>query len=110
MTTKEYAKLNQIVKTKLENNVQWAIRAMVRIYECNQTEEEKCMSDTYELNGIGFNGADANILSSFAQQVEQGRTMSAKQMAIIMKKMKKYSKQVIQFIPEKKQLDLLGSE
>ena len=50
----------------------------------------------------GFNGTDANILSSFAEQLLKGRTLSAKQLAIAFKKLPKYSRQVIGFIPADK--------
>lgn len=109
MTTKHKNQLIQIVRGKLATNENWAIRAMVKIYECNQTWEEQSSEQTFDDNGIGFNGLDANILSSFAKQVQSGRTMSQKQMAIIMKKMKKYARQVLDFIPEEKQLEMLNS-
>lgn len=107
MTNKDKTQLIQIVRGKLETNEKWAIRAMVKIYECNQTWEEQSCEQTVDDNGIGFNGLDANILSSFAKQVQAGRTMSQKQMSIIMKKMKKYARQVIDFIPQDKQLEML---
>jgi hypothetical protein len=110
MTTKHKNQLIKIVRGKLETNEKWAIRAMVKIYECNQTVEEQCSDQTVDDNGIGFNGIDASILSSFAKQVQSGRNMSQKQMAIIMKKMKKYARQVIDFIPENKQLEMLEQE
>ena len=43
---------------------------------------------------------DANILSSFAQQIEKGRILSEKQMAILFKKMPRYWKQIMPEIPE----------
>ena len=59
-----------------------------------QTAVEQSAEATNEDNGVGFNGADAPILSSFAKQLQQGRTLSAKQMAIAKKKIMKYAGQL----------------
>jgi len=82
-----------VIRTRLSSNVKWAARGVVRIFE-NQTHDEQNVEETRESNGIGFTGADANILSSFAKQVMKGRTMSAKQNAILLKKMPKYAGQL----------------
>ncbi len=82
------------IKEKLGTNHQWAIKGLLRIY-ANQTEDEKVIEETREHNGIGFTGADANILSSFAKQIsEKNRVMSEKQMNLIFKKMPKYARQL----------------
>lgn len=81
------------IREALGSNANWAIRGMLRIY-ANQTEDEKESEETSHDNGIGFSGCDANILSSFAKQIEKGRAMSPKQMAIIFKKMPKYAAQL----------------
>jgi len=54
------------------------------------------------LNGIGFSGVDSEILSSFAVQVNNGRNLSAKQMAIVYKRMPRYHKQIASLIPAEK--------
>ena len=89
------------VKTQLGTNAAWATKAIVKLYEC-QTIDEQCSQITKELNGVGFNGTDAVILSSFAEQIGRGRTLSPKQLAIAFKKLPKYSRQVIGFIPADK--------
>jgi IS30 family transposase len=99
--------LSDIVRGKLKTNVSWAVRAMIRIYSENQTSDEQTSQMTVEDNGIGFNGVDGQILSSFSQQVISGRNLSQKQIDIVMKKMYRYTRQVIQFIPEDKKLELL---
>jgi hypothetical protein len=55
-----------------------------------------------KVNGVGFNGTDATILSSFADQINRGRTLSPNAVAIAFKKLPKYSRQVIGFIPAEK--------
>ena len=102
--------LTEIVKNKLKTNKSWAIRAMVRIFELNQEEEEQVSEDTFIRNGIGFSGADAQILSSFSKQVISGRSLSQKQLDIVMKKVHRYTKQVIHFIPEEKRRELIESK
>lgn len=97
--------LIEYVKHKLETDPNWASRAILKLYEC-QTAAEQSIGNTTENNGVGFNGLDGVILSSFAQQLLKGRTLTAKQLAIAHKKLPKYGKQVLGFIPPEKQLEL----
>lgn len=80
---------------KLAADYRWAIRALVRIYEM-QTDAERNTQQTIEHNGVGFNAFDAEILSSLAEQVKQGRSLSNKQMAIVFKKIPRYKGQIYQ--------------
>jgi hypothetical protein len=89
------------IKNQLATNPTWAVKALVKIYE-RQTIDEQNSQSTKENNGIGFNGLDANILSSFAEQVNKGRNLSVKQMTIVYKKMPRYWKQVANLIPADK--------
>lgn len=89
------------IKNQLATNPTWAVKALVKIYE-RQTIDEQNSQSTKENNGIGFNGLDANILSSFAEQVNKGRNLSVKQMTIVYKKMPRYWKQVASLIPDDK--------
>lgn len=81
------------IGSELAGNPKWAVRGLLRIYE-NQTEDEKHVQETKHNNGIGFTGADARLLTSFAEQVLAGRTMSPKQMGILFNRMPKYAKQL----------------
>jgi hypothetical protein len=89
------------IKNQLATNPTWAVKALVKIYE-RQTIDEQNSQATKENNGVGFNGLDANILSSFAEQVNKGRNLSVKQMTIVYKKMPRYWKQVASLIPADK--------
>jgi hypothetical protein len=89
------------IKNQLATNPTWTVKALVKIYE-RQTIDEQNSQSTKENNGIGFNGLDANILSSFAEQVNKGRNLSVKQMTIVYKKMPRYWKQVASLIPADK--------
>ena len=86
------------IRSKLTTDVNFATSAMVAIFKVNQTSDERADERTKWNNGIGFNGCDAEILSSFSRQVLHGRTMSPKQQVIITKKLPKYAKQVEQLI------------
>jgi len=79
---------------QLSTNAGWASKAITLLYGF-QTSSEQESQATAERNGAGFNGTDAFILSSFAEQISKGRTLSAKQLAIAFKKLPKYSGQVI---------------
>ena len=80
-------------KSNLSTSAQWAVRGMLVIY-ARQTLSEQASSQTHDLNSVGFSGCDAEILSSFSQQVQRGRVLSPKQMAIVFKKMPKYWEQL----------------
>jgi SNF2 family DNA or RNA helicase len=68
-------------------------RALLYLYR-NQTAEEQSVSVTIESNGKGFNSVDAGILSSFSQQVLDGKILSPKQLELARLLLPKYSKQL----------------
>lgn len=55
-----------------------------------QTPQEQSTEQTIEQNGSGFNHVDAEILSSFAQQVLKGYELSPKQITILKLRLPKY--------------------
>lgn len=89
------------LKFKLATDSMWALRGLIRIYE-RQTADEKFSGTTNNLNSVGFSGADATILSSFAVQYMKWNRLSPKQMAIVHKKMPRYARQLLSCIPEDK--------
>ena len=98
-------KVAEYIKNQLATNQAWAVKALVKVYTL-QTLDEQATGQTSNLNGVGFNGIDSQILSSFAEQVNKGRNLSAKQMAIVFKKMPRYHKQVASFIPAEKMAEI----
>lgn len=82
------------IKAKLESCNKWLVRGLVAIYNLQSADEKAC-GQTVEDNGIGFNGADAEILSSFAEQYNRLKFLSPKQMQIARKKMPKYAGQLV---------------
>lgn len=99
------AETKSFIQLKLATNVAWATRAVAMIYTL-QTADEQESGTTHNLNGVGFSGCDAEILSSFAKQLAKGRTLSAKQMAIVFRKMPRYHRQVCSLISAEKMADL----
>lgn len=59
-----------------------------------QTPEEQSIEHTVEDNGVGFNGIDSEILSSFAKQVIAQRELSEKQYNILRLRLPKYYRQL----------------
>lgn len=90
-----------MVKEKLGTDVKWIRRALVVITEKNQTTAEQVSESTISANGIGWNGADAKILTSFARSVKKGWMLSPKQLAVAQRRLPKYAKQVLALINEK---------
>ena len=86
--------ITEYVKLQLGTSEVWAKSALLKILE-NQTQDEVATESTHEHNGIGFTGADAEILTSFAKQYQKSGTLSQKQLVILFKKMPKYSAQII---------------
>lgn len=113
--TKEEIKANMLDLTvgphKEVRGDAWVIRGLFTIL-ANQTPEEQMAGVTVEDNGLGFNGADAEILTSFALQAQMvvdrlsqapdpalraqrySKALSPKQMEIARKKMLKYAGQL----------------
>lgn len=81
------------IRNRLATNDKWLERGLVAIYRF-QTESEKNLGATVEDNGVGFNGVDSVILTSFAQQLSHRGFLTPKQREIARKKMLKYARQL----------------
>ena len=88
------------VRELLETRDDAVIRGMIRIYDL-QTDGEKSVMDTVEHNGVGFNGVDGHILSSFVEFYNKTGFITPKQMKLARKKMLKYSGQLLKIIEKK---------
>lgn len=93
------------LKKMLSSSEKWATNALVKIL-ANQTADEVQSEHTINYNGIGFTGTDGHILTSLALQFKRRGSLSPKQMAIVLKKMPKYWKQILQ-ISDKSALEAL---
>lgn len=93
--------IKPFLQRKLGTEPTWALHGLLRIFE-RQTADEQRRDVTVERNGVGFTGMDAEILSSFAHQIKQGRMLSEKQMTIVFEKMPKYWRQLLEVSDAKK--------
>jgi hypothetical protein len=90
-----------------------AVSALIALYG-RQTADEQTAETTAHSNGVGFNGTDAGILSSFAKQAIEWRAakkagqavrfaspLSPRQMELLRKKLPKYARQLEEIAEEK---------
>ncbi len=100
MTDSEFIKsaslhaATKLVKDKLLTDDAWLVRGLVAIYN-RQTADEQRAEETKLHNRVGFNGSDANILTSFAKQWQSRQWLSDKQMGLARRKMVKYAGQLV---------------
>ena len=90
------AALQKALKAQLSSNPRQAQKALVRLYE-HQTRSEQVSKSTRNLNLEGFTTVDARILTSFAEQVINGHTLSEKQLAIAYRLLPKYAGQLLHY-------------
>lgn len=88
------------VRDLLRRNDEAVERGILRIYSF-QTDEEKYTGATKTVNGKGFSKFDVEILSSFAQQIRQGRHLTEKQMYKARPKICKYAGQLLEYMRTK---------
>lgn len=88
------------VKDLLKRNDEAVERGILRIYSF-QTDEEKYTGATKTVNGKGFSKFDVEILSSFAQQIKQGKHLTEKQMYKARPKICKYAGQLLEYMRTK---------
>jgi hypothetical protein len=87
------------IKTNIVNDIRWTIRSLEVLFN-RQTTDEQVNHETSHLNGRGFNGTDAEILTSFYYQIQKRKhygnpvLLSEKQLGICKKKLPKYWKQI----------------
>jgi len=88
-------KKDEIKEKLMMGDVRWIERAVIAIFN-KQTENEKEVESTNMRNNVGFTGADAKILTSFAKQLlkNKNRHLSEKQMAIAKRRIVKYAGQL----------------
>ena len=81
------------IKNLIQTNDKVLYGALRNLYN-EQTADEKAVGDTKHNNGVGFNGVDAKIMSSFAEFLKKTGFLTPKQKAVARKKLVKYNKQL----------------
>ena len=81
------------IREGLRSKAGWQNRALELLFSW-QTEAEREMEHTGELNGRGFSRTDSEILTSFAKQMAEGRPLSPRQREVAAKELPKYSRQI----------------
>jgi RNA-binding protein YhbY len=77
------------IKDIINKNDDQLSKALLKLYEY-QTADEQKSEYTFEVNNVGFNSVDSNILTSFAKQLERKKLLSTKQLTVARKKLNKY--------------------
>lgn len=94
------------IKDLLDRNDKAVYRAILLIYSF-QTDEEKYMGTTKTVNGKGFSKFDVEVLSSFAIQLRRGQELTLKQMYVARPKIKKYAGQILQYMKDREESNLV---
>lgn len=98
---KSFEAAKEMVRANLQENDRWLVRGLLALYS-RQTSDEQSGEYTRYDNKRGFNSTDAPLLTSFAKQVNRGRSLTAKQLSWTRKKMLKYSGQLARIAREQK--------
>ena len=97
----------EFLKEQLGKNLNWALQGLVRIYEYQTNDEQENEVTSYH-NDVGFTGADAELLTSFAKQYLKRGFLTPKQQNILFKKMPKYWQQLLKISDEEKLESLIS--
>lgn len=81
------------IKNLILTNDKMVGLSLKQLYNC-QTADEQAIGETNHQNGMGFNGVDAPILTSFAVFYIERGYLSSKQLVIARKKLIKYCGQL----------------
>ena len=81
------------IKNLVQTNDKVLYGALKKLY-AEQTSDEQAAGTTKHYNGVGFNGADAKIMSSFAEFLKKTGFLTPKQKAVARRKLVKYNKQL----------------
>lgn len=81
------------IRELVQTNDKVLYGAIRKLY-AEQTADEQRAGETKHNNGVGFNGADSRIMSSFAEFLKRTGFLTDKQKAVARKKLVKYSKQL----------------
>lgn len=81
------------IKVLIQTNDTVLYRALKKLYN-EQTKDEQAAGATKHHNGVGFNGADSQFLSSVSEFLIQRGFLTDKQKYVVRKRLVKYNKQL----------------
>jgi len=81
------------IRHMIKTNVKWALRALVVIYN-QQDSDEKMFSSSNKHNGRGFGKVDASLLSTIAERYIRTNNISARDIVTVQNKVSKYAGQI----------------
>ena len=81
------------IRELIQTNDKVLYGALRKLYAC-QTADEQSTGETKHHNGVGFNGVDSKIMSSFAEFLNRTGFLTVKQKAVARRKLVKYNKQL----------------
>lgn len=86
------------IRRKLDSVVALARKSLLMIYQRGQTPMERALKGQVleEKNGYGFTAFDCEILTSFAEQLLAKGWLSERQDQILMKRMPRYARQILE--------------
>ena len=84
------------VRKQIHDSVHAAVAGLMIVWS-GQTEDEKAMEGTVELNGIGFTGRDGEFGTSLGNQWKEKCWLSPKQLGFVQKMMPKYADQIVRY-------------
>ena len=105
MTTAKWTK--ETILDKLDNSEEMVKRSLLRLF-AEQTADEQAMGATTEHNGFGFNGVDAEFMSSVAKFLTEKGYLSPKQIAWTRKKIRKYAGQLTTLANAEVELEVIN--
>lgn len=85
------------IRQMMVKDRRWLERGILAIYR-KQTEYEKRVKRSYECNEVGFNAADAPLLSYLARWLLSGKSLSGKWKRLAWQRMPKYAGQLVKVI------------
>lgn len=93
------------IKEMLEKDDKAVEKGVLTIFYF-QTKDEREKESATRSNGVGFNRIDSEIMSSFAKRLQEGKSLTVKQMEIARKKILKYAGQLVKVANEKAEKEI----
>lgn len=95
------SRIKSYLKHKLSTNEVWAKRALLCLYRRQTPDEREAASTKYD-NNVGFNGVDAEFLTSLSKQIEEKGFLTGKQLSALFKAIPKYWEQIFSLSDKEK--------